>query len=223
MSTTTKSGIQELKVQLYNPSQDDVTRYLQNNILGLKIVTDYERWEGANGNAYIRMRLAINAKDIASDETLGEDLVSRLLRQDGSPYLFKKKVIDAIKPFMFPDNMMNILQMPDVIETLAKKGIHGQNLKKIIQFSKPQFSHDTSGDWFCIYLRPERILEDMVKDPKTDKTAGEFQILSVKGGNATNDGYKEPISWVAIVDNRKAAVAAGNYDVSVDSIFNNII
>ena len=223
--SNTKCGQEPLKINLYTPSQDDVTRYLQNNVLGIKIVTDFERWEGVGGNAYIRMRLAINAKDIATDTTTGgEDIVSRLLREDGSPYLFKKEVLDALEPFMFPKNLPNILSMPDVLEELSKKGIHGQNLEKLLRYYKPQFSKDpATGDWFCIYLRPERILEDMYKDPTTNKTSGEFQIINVKGGYVHGDGYKDPVSWKCVVVDRKSVIASGAYDVSIDSIFSNIV
>lgn len=227
---TTKSGIEPINVDFYSISQHDVTRYLQNNVLGIKVLTDYMRWNGKDGNVYVRMRLALNANDITdngnSTSANVDPFVNRCLRADGSQYSFKEDVIKKLEPYMYSPNIKNLRMIPGILEKLADRGIYGDGLDELIANAQPHFARlnegGYDGDYCAMYLSPERIIKDMIKDAATDKVNGKMTILAVTGGiTDPRTNYTAPISWKVFTDGRVAS--NDPRDVSIDEIFNNIV
>lgn len=216
------AGITPVPVNFYPITEADVTRHLQNRILGFNVLVDYARWDGTYGNAYVRMRVCLPAKEFSQSVTAGNDFVSRQLKKDGSDSLFKQEVLDTLEPYRYPKNMQNLLQDPVRMKTLTEKGIDATRLNELITFSKPTFSRDATGDYFCIYLRPESIIQNMLVSTDTGKNEGLVKIVSVKGGLDPRNGVYEPIRWGVQEDLRASAVGA-NGSVTVDDIFKHII
>lgn len=219
-----KCGAESIPVQLFKFSQHDLTTYLQNNILGIPILTGFERWDGHPGNCYVRMRVAIPAKCLVDTVRVGNAMINRMLQEDGSNYLIRKDILDELKPFMYNQNIRKFLQMPDKLSSLAKKGITPNRLSELAEFSTFKMSKKYDGEWYCIYLKAEAIIEDMVSLPSTNRPAGQVSIVSVVGGEKGPDGSQmSPITWRVVVDERKTASEVGAYDVTVDELYKNII
>lgn len=227
----TKSGIAPVPVNFYPYSEGDVTRHLVDRILGFPALVDYERWDGAYGNAYVRMRVCIPAKYISENAATGDDFISRQLAKDGSASLFKEEVLKAIAPYRYPKNMENLFHDPEMMKTLTEKGIDGNRLAELIKFSKPQYAKDSTGDYFCIYLSAENIIKDMTVTVETDdadkskigKLEGSVSIISVKGGKNHQTGTNEPIRWGVQQDLRASAKTIADGAVTVDEIFSRIV
>lgn len=218
-----KGGIDPLPIKLWTITQFDVTRYLQNTVLGMNIMADYVRWLGTEGNSYVRMRVCLPGKECISAAGIDSNgVIGELLMNDGAPYLVRKDVLDKLKPFMISPTIKNVRSMPDVLQQLANKGIHGANLEEVIRYATPAIVNENGGTWVCLYLRAEAILEDMVKIALDDKTEGLMQINRVNGGIPNREGHTDPISWDLFVNGRVASGYQSIYNVTVESLFNNI-
>lgn len=223
MEMNTKSGIKPVQVNFYNYSEADVTEHLQNRILGFPgILVDYERWDGVYGNAYVRMRVCLPFREVATQVATGNDFVSRTLREDGAAVGFKEEVLDVLKPYMYPKTLSNLFQDPEMMRILTEKGIDAVRLEELIRFSKPQLSRDATGDYFCIYLQPEQVLRDMTVSTDTGKLEGVVNVISVRGGRDQRTGASEPIRWGVQQDLRSSAINTGSATVTVDELFRRI-
>lgn len=218
----TKCGIDPIPVNFYPYSEADVTRHLQNRILGFTVLVDYERWDGAFGNAYVRMRVCIPAKELTQTTATGNDFISRTLRADGAACQFREDIIKALEPFMYPKNMENLYQDPIIMKQLTEKGIDSNRLAELINFSKFKLSRDNGVDYWCIYLQPEKIMEDMTISADSGKLEGKVNVISVKGGKNPQTGLSEPIRWGVQQDLRASATADAS-GVTVDELFNHIM
>lgn len=219
-----KSGAEAIPVKLFKFSQHDLTTYLQNNVLGIPILTGFERWDGNPGNCYVRMRVALPAKALVDSVKVGNPMINRMLQEDGSNYLIRKDILDELKPFMYNPCIAKLQQMPDKLNGLAKKGITPDRLAELIEFSTFKMSKKYDGEWYCIYLKPEAIIEDMVSLPSTSQPSGQMSIVSVVGGEKGPDGSQiSPISWRVVVDDRRSATEFTTYDVTVDELYKNLV
>ena len=72
---------------------------------------------------------------------------------------FKDTVINVLKPFMFPADIVNVHQQPEKEAILASMGLYGEPLNKIIR--RPNIFYDQVTDRFGVYLCPEKIIVDM--------------------------------------------------------------
>ena len=182
-----KSGVQPVPCDRYVITSSMVLKYLQDQ-LGFSVGSDFTRWVGVTPEqSYVRMRVVINPKDIMADSN-SKDYVDRILESKGAGIQFKDTVINTLKPYTF----------------------FGDRYEEISRFAK--LSYSSQANLFRIYLRPERIIYDMLSDPATDKVDGTMSILAVQGTSS------DTIRWEVAVE-RKGNNFAAKTDLSMDQIF----
>lgn len=212
MATTVinKAGIQPIPTDRYSISTSEVVTYLQDQ-LGFGIGCDFTRWTGVSvDQSYVRMRAVFNPNDIIAT-TSSRDYVDRVLAENAAGIMFKDTVINTLKPFMYPDTINDVRNHPDDINRLYQIGVFGERFDEILRYSKLTYCREAN--MFRIYLRPERIIAEMLADPSTGKIDGDMSILAVNGTTS------ETIRWeVAITKNNHTFV--GSTDLSIDAIFN---
>ena len=203
----TKSGIEPLPILTYKIGTGNITTYLRNQ-LGFDVAVDYRRWTGITANhSYVRMRVVILPKDICVTSK-SKDFVDRTLSEYSAGMTFKDDVIDTLKPFMYPKNINDLRNYPEVMQHLYEYGVYGDRLNEIIEFSKLNYSKDAN--LFRVYLRPERIIAQMLEDPSTNEINGNMVITRVLGDTP------ETFQWEVQVTEDRGISTTG---ISIDKIF----
>lgn len=216
MSTITnennKAKIERQKVDRYVISSNQVTSYLQNQ-LGFPIGADYTRWTGVTANhSYVRMRVGIANKDIVAQQATPTNFVGRVLQENVAGVTFKDVVRDVLKPFMYPENFGPILSDPVKLNEMGIYGLGGNRLDEVIRFS--QLAYVQEQKMWRVYLRPEKIIEDMLSDATTGKIDGSFAITGVFGTES------DSIRWeVEITKGGTSNTELGV--ISLDKLFSN--
>jgi hypothetical protein len=216
MSTITtennKAKIERQKVDRYVISSNQVTSYLQNQ-LGFPIGADYTRWTGVTANhSYVRMRVGIANKDIVAQQATPTNFVGRVLQENVAGVTFKDVVRDVLKPFMYPENFGPILSDPIKLNEMGIYGLGGNRLDEVIRFS--QLAYVQEQKMWRVYLRPEKIIEDMLSDATTGKIDGSFAITGVFGTES------DSIRWeVEITKGGTSNTELGV--ISLDKLFSN--
>lgn len=198
----------------YKFSSGDIVHYLENDVLGFRIKPDFEKWNGFdNQMSYVRMRVVMQAKDLIVDTNHANDFVTRFFNDNQKGYQLDKNVISAIEPFMYPRNFDQL--DPESVRHLALYGVNQQRFEELIKFSNLTLVADpkTGKQYFIVYLRPEKIIVDMLKDTKTNKIDGEVYIRRVvTDGDNGND-----VKWlVEQITNNTNMFAC---DLNIDQIF----
>ena len=209
MSTTVnnKAGIKPIPVDQYLITSAMVTDYLTNE-LGFRPMVDYTRWTGPDATvSYVRMRAVFRPEDIEAKDS-ATDYASRFLAENNADVKFRDTIINTLTPFMYPTNIREILSNPANTDHLVKRGIAGDRAREILRFAK--FDYSRKENLWLLYLRPERIIFDMLKDATTDKIDGEASIVRVAG--TTSD----TIQWLVIVSNKGKAYTSS---LDIDTIF----
>lgn len=204
-----KANIKPIPMERYSISSSDVIKYLQDQ-LGFTIAYDFTRWTGITENlSYVRMRVVLNPDNIIAKNT-SSDYVDRILADNAAGIRFKDTVIDTIKPYMYPNNVGDIANRPEDLNRLFQMGLYNERLAEILKYANLTYSKESNV--FLIYLRPERIISDMLSDPSTNKIDGDLSIIGVHGTTS------ETIRWdVAITKNNNSF---GNSEISMDALFN---
>ena len=206
-SIANKSGVQPVPCDRYVITSSQVIKYLQDQ-LGFSVGYDFTRWVGVSPDqSYVRMRVVFNPKDLIADSN-STDYVDKVLEASGAGIQFKDTVINTLKPYMFPDNTGFVHKSQDDIDRMYLIGIFGERYEEILRFAKMSYSQQAN--LFRLYLRPERIIFDMLKDASTDKIDGEASIVRVAG--TTSD----TIQWLVIVSNKGKAYTSS---LDIDTIF----
>jgi hypothetical protein len=211
MATTVsnKAGIQPIPCDRYTITASQVVKYLQDQ-LGFNVGYDFTRWVGVSADqSYVRMRVVFNPKDIVAD-TSSSDYVDKILAAKGAGIQFKDTVMAALKPYMFPENLGFAQTTQDEIDRRYVLGIAGDRWEELLRFAK--LTYNPQAKLFRLYLRPERIIADMLADPATDKIDGNMSITGVSG--TTSD----TIRWEVSVEKKNSEFVAGS-DLSMDQIF----
>ena len=205
-----KAGVTPRPVETYDITSSDVTNYLENKILGFKIGCDFTRWTGVSPeSSYVRMRAVITPKDIVST-VKDKDYVSKILAENNAGLCFKEDVINSLKQFMYPASIINLKNQPNELQRMYQCGLYGDRLDELI--SNASLTYAEPVDLFKVYLRPERIIADMLADPNTGEIDGDFAIIGVHGTTS------ETIRWEAIVSHNNALASSNN--LNIDAIFN---
>lgn len=206
-----KAGIQPIPTLRYSITTSDVVKYLQNQ-LTFGVAADFTRWTGISPDlSYVRMRVVLAPSDIVAD-TGSKDYVDRILAANAAGIMFKSTAIDTLKPFMYPANVGEVKKNIDDLNRLYQLGVFDDRLDEIINYSKLNYCKEANV--FRIFLRPERIIADMLADPSTGKIDGEMSIIAVQGTSS------ETIRWeVAVTKNHNTFA---NNMMSVDSIFSRV-
>lgn len=207
MSTrNTKAQIAPMPIEIYKYSTGDLTNYLRNQ-LGFDVAVDYRRWTGITANhSYVRMRVVILPKDIVMPIT-SNNFTDRILNENSAGMTFKKEVLETLKPYMYPANIDQLKAHPETLRHLYEYGVYGDRLEEIIRYAKLDYSKDAG--FFRLYLRPERIIADMLSDPDTNKIDGQMAITRVLGET------QETFQWEIQVTSNTGLSG----DISIDKIF----
>lgn len=207
METTNKAGIKPIPVEQFVITGAMVTEYLERE-LGCRVMTDYARWTGPNAtNSYVRMRCVFDPRDVQVADP-SSDYVATFLGQQNADIKFRDTIMNVLKPFMYPDNILDIMNDPRNADSLIQRGIFGDRAKELVQYSKFEYSKEY-GCW-KVYLRPERIIFDMLKNPSTNKIDGNAAIVAVTG--TTSD----TMQWlITVADKGRTSTSA----VDMDAIF----
>ena len=215
MDTTTtnnqvvnKAGIEPIPSDRYVISTAQVVQYLQDK-LGFGFGFDFTRWVGAvPDNSYVRMRCVFQSSDIimAANDT---DYVTRILNKNSAAIVFKDTVMDVLKPYMYPKIDESLAQDQEALKRMYQMGLFGERLGEVARYSELDYC-EQKGVW-RLYLAPEKIIVDMLSDPKTGKPNGDLSIITVLGTSS------ESIRWEVSVS-RKTNVLA-NTDLSVEAVY----
>ena len=207
---TNKANIKPVPEERYIITSSDVVKYLQDQ-LGFTIASDFTRWTGVSEDrSYVRMRVVFNPVDIIARNT-STDYVDRILSENAAGIRFKDSVIDTIRPFMYPSTVGDLANHPDDLNRLFQIGLYNERLSEIIKYSKLNYCRESNV--FLLYLRPERIIVDMLADPSTNKIDGDLSIIAVHGTTS------ETTRWDVSVTKNKNSF--GTTDISIDALFNN--
>jgi hypothetical protein len=205
-----KAGIQPIPTDHYTITGSEVVKYLQDQ-LGFGVAFDFTRWTGAVPDlSYVRMRVVFNPKDIVVDSA-AKDYVDRKLEEYAAGTKFDTDTIEILKPFMYPTNINELRNNPEDMQRLYMLGILEDRFDEIVRNTKLNYCREANV--FRLYLRPERIIEDMLRNPTTNNIDGTMSILGVRGTSS------ETIRWDVAVT-RKPNAFIGNSELSVDAIFN---
>lgn len=204
-----KAAIQPIPSDRYMITTSDVQKYLQDE-LGFEIRCDFTRWTGMSPDkSYVRMRVVLFPDDIIAKRTM-DDYADIVLAGAGAGNSFKNTVIDTLTPFMYPDTIGDLYNHPDDIKRLADMGVYQERLFDIVSNAKLNYCREAN--LFRLYLRPERIITDMLADPKTNKVKGHMDIIGVYGTTS------ETIRWEVAVTKNKNSFGNIN-DLNMDAIF----
>ena len=205
-----KAGIQPIPTDNYTITGSEVVKYLQDQ-LGFGVAFDFTRWTGVVPDlSYVRMRVVFNPKDIVVPSD-AKDYVDRKLEEYAAGTKFDADTIEILKPFMYPEKINEIRNNPEDMQRLYKLGVLEDRFDEIVRNAKLNYCREANV--FRLYLRPERIIEDMLRNPTTNKIDGTMSILGVRGTSS------ETIRWDVAVT-RKPSAFIGNSELSVEAIFN---
>lgn len=212
-----KAGIQPVPTDSYLITGSDVIKYLRDQ-LGFDLAGyDFTRWTGTETAefgyvlGYVRMRVVFYADDIVAKKS-SKDYIDRVLEQNASGIAFKSSVIDTIKPFMYPESVKDIFAHPEDLEKMARRGIYGERLEELIM--NQSLNYCPGANCFRLYLRPERIIEDMLRNPTTNEIDGNFTILKIHGTSS------ETIRWEVLVNKGRNSII-GDSNISLNTLFGN--
>lgn len=215
----TKANLKELPIEHYAITTSEVVQYLQDQ-LGFAFDCDFALWDNraewekpsVTHKCFVIMRAVFRREDITVQDST-TDYVGQVMKATGAGMNFKDTVIKTLRPFMFPANMSSVRQRPDVQARLAEQGIAGSRLEELMR--RPGLFYDQTNDRFGLYLRPERIIYDMLCDPGTNSLNGTMAF-----GYVSDSKNAEAIRWgVNVYHNSVMSSPSG---VSIDAVFNSI-
>lgn len=206
-----KAGISPIPTVKYRITTSDVVKYLHDQ-LGFRLAGyDFTRWVGVDtSSGYVRMRVVFFPEDIVA-KSGSKDYVDRVLEANASNIMFKDTVINTLKPFMYPPSTRDIYNHPEELQRMYELGIFGDRLDDIVKNMSLNFCAEAN--LFRLYLRPERIIKDMLCDPKTNQIDGEMHIVDVDGNTS------ETIRWDVIIAKSRTDFI-GNSNLSLNAIYN---
>lgn len=203
-----KAGIDRVKVDKYEITGAQITKYLQDQ-LGFPIEVEYRRWPGVTAaHSYVRMGIGIRGADISVQNNDPTDYVGRLLRDNSVDIELKPEAVEVLTRYAYPDGWWKNLT-PEDREKMYKYGLSGDKLQEIFRFSK--LNHVEEDDMWIMFVRVESIIMDMLKDPDTDHIDGVVKIRGVYGTDSD--------SFVWEVDVIRGSSILGNNVISLDRLF----
>lgn len=204
-----KANIQPIPTDRYVITSSDVVKYLQNQ-LGFTFICDFTRWTGISPDkSYVRMRAVFQPDDVIAKRT-SSGYVDAVLASTASDLQFKSAVMDTLKPFMYPSTIGDIWNHPEDLKRLAEMGLVQERLMDLVANAKLNYCKDVN--LFRLYLRPERIIADMLADPASNEVKGHMEIIGVYGTTS------ETIRWEVAVTSTKNSFNELS-DISLDAIF----
>lgn len=186
----TKAGLQRIPVDYFTISSTEVAKYFTDTILGVSsgVKFEFTRWTGISSeNNYVRMRVVMQPNIvIKSDKPTYQG--ERILREFASSVDVRSDLNETLKPYKYPEiNSSDIANL----QRLMIQGLSSERLAEINRWKDLVYIPETN--LFGIYLRPERIIGDMISDPDSDEERT-WSIEAVRGTTS------ETIRWIVAVD-----------------------
>lgn len=190
----TKAGMDPLPVYHFKVSTAQLVQYLQNE-LGFPIDCDFRLHDNRAEfekplhpeKTYVLMRAIFKPEDITINAK-SDNFIDRHLRAAGAGAQFKSDVIEVLKPFMYDPNTADLRNFPEEIARLQQQGLYGRALEDLM--TRPTFFYDSTNNMWGTYLKPEAIIQDMLKNPDTDQPNGAIGI-----GFVSADNNAQTLSW----------------------------
>lgn len=203
----TKAGVQPLPIVPLAISSTEVEKYFMESILGVTkgVKCDFTIWTGVSAeDHYVRMRVLMDPSVVLKNEK-PEYYGDKILAEHSSLAQVRKDVVEALEPYMFPEfNGADVANM----QRLLVMGLTGQRIEEIKRYRT--LTYISEAGLFGIYLRPEKIIADMLTDPdgiETDRN------IECKAFGTTS----ETIGWKVVVD--RGCKTLISKDVSFDNFF----
>lgn len=192
-------------------TSDQLAQYLEAEVLGCPIKTDFITTHGPGGGCYVVLDLTIHDQYLTQQARTG-NYVENFLAKHAAASKFNGGIIDALKPFMFPEDWTRVLSSEEAMKKLTDIGILGGTLSHIRMHSVFRKS-ETYNEW-AIALDTEKLLRHYYSNPTTGEMEGQFRIVEVAGERAPG------ITWtVEIIRDGSIMSSAG---VTVDAIFRSV-
>ena len=209
-----KANILPIPTDVYRISSGQVVDYLQSQLGFCLAATCFEKTSIIDPNKppYIIFKAIFHSDDILVKPT-GTDYVDRVLKTYASDDRMVGSVYNVLKKYMYqsPEKLMQLFNKPEKMADLCEIGISQEVLSYIIRYS-PVRIHKQSG-LTTMFLRPERIIFDMISDPATGEIDGKAQIMAVEGT------ANETIRWDVGVTKQKSLKYSLD-QAAIDAIFN---
>lgn len=207
----TKGGAKPIHIERFVVTCDELAHYLEREVLGLPIKAEFVTTHGVSGGCFVVMDIAIDDADLTAAPVTG-NYVETFLSKNSAGVLFKKDVLDAIAPFMFPEDYSRIITDPMKMKQLSDVGILGATLTHIRQHCR--FRKSETHNMWAIALNTENLIRDYFANPTTGKVEGELIIKSVTGERSPE------IQW--LVEINRDNVRSLDSAVTIDAIFKSI-
>lgn len=208
----TKAGIKPIPNIFCVITAGELVEYLENEILGFRVETDFTRWTGYTPEySYVRMRVVMQAEDvILANANNSDDYAMRELNKYDAAIPLDDSILKVIQPFMYPSDFDPRLMNPDAIRHLNEIGVIGSKMDEIVKFSKLNLVTDPhSGKrYYLVYLRPEKIINDMLSNPDTGKPDGEVFLRRVYGERSSE------FKWLVEVAVKNNKLISGEVDIN---------
>lgn len=218
----TKGNIDHLPVKLFQITSSDLVNFIQKtDFQGIRITCDFARWTGvAPEHSYVRMRVVFNASDIVDKSVKNDvDYAARTLSRYPGNTVFKKSFADAIKKYGYnPDSILGILNNPAKLGELSDKGLIKDRIAEIAKFAT--LHEDAERGLYCIYLKPEAIIREMLSDPKDpdNESRKNLKILTVYGTTSQTISWFVSVPDDGTVDNVLVNDLVNN-NIDLDTLF----
>jgi hypothetical protein len=221
------ANIEKRNVEYYDIYPSDVINYLENEVFGFRVTVDFRVWLAPNPNrSYVRMRLGFNPDDIltkkdAADLTPAE----KILLDNGAGNKFRESFVTEIDKFRYPKDIIKVKKDPSLRELYMSRGITEPRLDEIIRGGS-DFVWDETQNLFGIYVRAEKVIGEMLKNPNTNKwqledgsdASYEIQQVAFPEGDYRKMRHAEDFAWFcALVGDKRRYGGVTNIDL--DRVF----
>lgn len=218
MSAPTRSHLTEIPVKHARISSSDVVAHLQ-DLLGFGFDCDFilcdnrADWEKpmTTNKCYVIMRAVFRPEDITVP-TNSSEYVDKVLKATSAGTQYREDVMNTLKPFMFPQNMAAAKQQPEILQRLAEQGVAGNRLEELMR--RPNIFYDQVNQRFGLYLRPERIINDIIV--RHYGTNGVFNGVMSFGYLAGDNQNAAAITWGINVYENMTNTPSG---ITIDAVF----
>ncbi len=148
------------------------------NLLGFHVDATWEKWIGVNENyVYVSMGIVIDARNIQVQQPQN-GFVDRILAENSAGLQIDDNVLKVLKPFMYTKEEIYTSDQ-QALHRQMLYGITGERRMMLDKFSTLQYWPEKN--LYLVYLRPERIIKDMVSNPETNDVDGQMSIIHVSG------------------------------------------
>ena len=193
-------------------SSSDIIRYLEGKLRFKFAAYDFMIWNSAvQGLGYVRMRVVMRPEDVVHIPNT-TSFVDKFLAANAVGLEYRDDVMDVLPPFMYPNTIGNLWNDPASLQRLEQQGIYGERLMELVNHHKPVYDKNTNT--IGLYIRPEKIISDMLADPDTGRIDGNMVIGRVDGDRSAPTNT---VTWHVTISKENSTTTTG---IQIDRIFN---